>query len=366
MVAEVTELIRLRLLHARPALAEVAGQRLQRRADLLIDRQPVERRQDRHPVVREASMARRAHRQVPPGLLARLRAGEEAENEGQIGRATRQRPQYAEASGRIRARRAGEVTAPGDGRLAGAVTVDATEGGGHTDRPGHVAAEFQRRQPGGDRGGTAAGAATRRSPVIPGIDGTAEDRVARLPVAGPGWHVRLAHDHRARRTDAGDDRRIRRRAPPGERRDTGGTAQAGDVDRILDRQRQTQERAIIAARPRGIGGSRGRARGIVVGGDNGVEGRVVALDLVQVQVEQLNCGDLARAESMEHRGGGRELIESNGGHAGLLRRAASGWWLTERRCAVSGEACIFLAGCDAPRRCSFSHPQSASWPVTAQ
>ncbi len=97
-------------------------------------------------------------------------------------------------------------------------------------------------EPRRERGRGPAGRATRRHAPAVGIVGHAVDGVGRLQVREERRHVRLAEDDGARRAQSRDDLRV----PLGDELrvflQAPGGREAGDVDGLLDRHRQTQQR----------------------------------------------------------------------------------------------------------------------------
>ena len=77
---------------------------------------------------------------------------------------------------------------------------------------------------------------------------------------------------------------------------------------VLDRQRDAQQRAIIACGDGMIGGFGVRERAFRRQGDKGVDGRLKLLDALQIGLRQFDGGDFARAQFGE-RFGDRQMGE---------------------------------------------------------
>jgi hypothetical protein len=92
VVVKVTETTRLCPPHMNAKAAEARGEPAQCRVDLVVEREPVQGRQDRHPVVRQPLVARRRDAQLPRDLLPSSRPGEDVEGNSKIVGATRSGP----------------------------------------------------------------------------------------------------------------------------------------------------------------------------------------------------------------------------------------------------------------------------------
>ena len=108
--------------------------------------------------------------------------------------------------------------------------------------------------------------------------------------------VRAADRDRARGAQALDLRRVDGGDGLGERRDPGRRGRAGDVDVLLDRERDAVQRA--AAPVRRVGRVGGRARLVGQHDDDRVQVAVHRLDALQVRVDDLARGHLAARDQL--------------------------------------------------------------------
>ena len=144
----------------------------------------------------------------------------------------------------------------------------------------------------GRQGRRAPAAASARGVAgVPGIVGAPMNRVVRLPVRERGRHVRLPEQDRTGRARTGSGGRIVRRH---EALPLGNAARGGeprDVDRLLQGDRQAEERAGLAARRGEVGGLGLGAGALEVPDDDGVQRAVIPLDPADVEVRQLARAD---------------------------------------------------------------------------
>jgi hypothetical protein len=135
-------------------------------------------------------------------------------------------------------------------------------------------------------------------------------------------HVGLAEHDGARTAQLPDDRRVLFRHEPLQRGGPGGVGQAGDMDVVLDHDRDAVQRALPLARLRGgVGRARGPDRARLVQGDERVE-RLARLRLLDERARELLAGDLAPADLRRRFRGGER--------GGTLRRRAGSKRTRER------------------------------------
>ena len=104
-----------------------------------------------------------------------------------------------------------------------------------------------------------------------------DEQVVRLEGARALGCVRLRDDHRARGAQARDDRGVAERPVAGRASEPAAVRQPGDVEDVLDGQREAEQDGVIARRAAGVGRV-GCCEGIVVAplGDRVERGRVAA------------------------------------------------------------------------------------------
>ena len=127
-----------------------------------------------------------------------VRAGDDVEQQRQVGGRARHRPDHREVA--VERQRRGTGGGIGRARAQAVrrlVRVDAADMRRHTQRAADVRAERQRAEAGRERRRRTARRAARRAVEVPRIVGDAVDRVVALPVAQHQRHVGLAEDHGA-------------------------------------------------------------------------------------------------------------------------------------------------------------------------
>ena len=147
-------------------------------------------------------------------------------------------------------------------------------------RAADVGAEFERHIPGRQRRSAAARRAARAAPEIPRVVRRAVDVIVALPVGETDRHVGFADDHRTGCLQPLDRQRVGGRTPVAAFRISPGRRQAGDIELLLDRHRDTEQRPTrgVAAAQFQVG-CRGRvARPLEIAHDNRVDLRVERLD----------------------------------------------------------------------------------------
>jgi hypothetical protein len=160
------------------------------------------------------------------------------------------------------------------------------------DAAPRVAAEAERRGARGQGGRLASAAAGWGAVAIVRVAGRSIDRIVGHDAAAAGRTVGLAEQDRPGPTHAGDDDRITfgdvRRAL----HQTRGGDDAGDVEDVLDRERDAVERpAALAPRQRGIGRIRLRAGALVDALHDGVDRGVDLVDPLQIGGDDLGRRD---------------------------------------------------------------------------
>jgi hypothetical protein len=95
--------------------------------------------------------------------------------------------------------------------------------------------------------------------------------------------------------------------------------ETGDVDRLLERDRQPEERCPFSTGGGLVGGSRSLAGAVEVPHDHDVETPIVSLDPTDVEIGQLTRRHFAGAERVEQLGSACERI--NGRHGSSLSDA---------------------------------------------
>src|SRR6516162_1937709 len=116
-----------------------------------------------------------------------------------------------------------------------------------TQRTADVRAEFERHKAGGKGRRRTARRAARAAREIPWIVGRTVDFVIALPVAEVYRHVGFTEDDRTRRLEPLHRQCIGIWLPTLEFREAPGGRQARDVELLLDRHRQTEQRPPLTA-----------------------------------------------------------------------------------------------------------------------
>jgi hypothetical protein len=173
-----------------------------------------------------------------------------------------------------------------NGRFAGPVPVDATEGSGDADRTGDIEALRQRRESCSDRHRSPTGASTGGATQIPGVVGPPKEGIIGLSVPGIGRHVGLAEQDPTGGQEPPRKPRVLHRNDLGACGKARRGAQSGHLDTVLDRQRQAVERPKrLAPAMSGLGLGCAPARLLVIGDHNRVELLIVARDTRQVELD---------------------------------------------------------------------------------
>ena len=176
-------------------------------------------------------------------------------------------------------RRPGNVAAAGHHAPGGLQPEDPVVVRGVADRAANVAAQLQRREPGGDRGSRAARGPARGAGEVPRVAGESVDVVERLEVAGVQRGVGLAEDDCPRRLQPADRQRIGRGHIFPELGSAGGGDQALGLPHVLDRHRQPVQRpGGLAAGCRRVGSVRSGPGPVGIQRHDGVEAGVALLD----------------------------------------------------------------------------------------
>ena len=145
-----------------------------------------------------------------------------------------------------------------------------------------------------------------------------EERVARLDVEHRLREVRAPEDDRARLAQRGDHRRVALGDPSAPRRDAERRRPAGDVEALLDRDRDAVERATrLAPRAARVGRLGLRLRLLPEDLRERVDAALDGVDAVEVRAEDLARGHFASREHRGERRGG-ELPELHRGDQSTL------------------------------------------------
>ena len=195
------------------------------------------------------------------------------------------------------------------------VGIDPAEVGWIADRAADVGPALERREPGCERRGGAAGRSARGAGRVPGVVRRAEEVARGLEVGEHHRHVALPEEVSARRTEARDDGRVGGGDVLGEGRYSPSRGQSRDVVSLLDRHRDAVERADdVATRERRVRSRRGVERAIEVAHHDRVDLPVEALDAVDEVSGHLERADLLRADpasdldgALEGEGSARKL-----------------------------------------------------------
>ena len=188
-----------------------------------------------------------------------------------------------------------------DQRLGRLVREYATIVRGRAQRAADIGAELQRHVAGRQRRRRAAGRAARRAAEIPGVVRGAVDLVEALPVRKRDRHVGLAQHDGACRLGARHDQRILRRPPVLAARKAPGCRQARDVEGLLDRHGDAEQRPALAGGQRLVGLRRRRPRPLEIAHDHGVDAPVQGLDARNGVIGQLHGRDLPRRQGRNER-----------------------------------------------------------------
>src|SRR5579871_3309574 len=133
--------------------------------------------------------------------------------------------------------------------------------------------------------------------------------------------VGLAEDDRTRGFEARDAGRVPGGRPALERLKPPGGRKAGDVMAVLDRHRDADQGARLAAGDAGVGAPRLLQRPVEIAHDNGVDWPVARLDRADRLLAELDRGDLPPSHRRRERAGARRgVVDRLGQHGGVLRR----------------------------------------------
>ena len=181
---------------------------------------------------------------------------------------------------------------------------DAAEMRRRPQRAADIRAEFQRHEAGGERRRRAARRPARGAVEVPGIFCGAVNIVITLPISDPHRQIGLADHDGAGGFEPLHGERVEVGLPILELRIAIGGRQTGDVELFLDRHRQAEQRAALAARQRRVGGIGRGPRAVEIAHDDGVDLRVERLDAGNRGVEQLAGGNLPVGERLRQLAGG--------------------------------------------------------------
>ncbi len=187
---------------------------------------------------------------------------------------------------------------------------------GDADRAAAVGAERRRAQPGRDRRRGAAAGPARGALQVPRVARDPERRRLGERHDHHLGHVGLAEDHGAGAAQPPHDLGVRRRRLVADRAGAHRRGLPLDVGVVLDRQRDAEQRARVAAAPARVGLGGLGERHLVRHHPEGVEHRVVRGDPVEEQLGELAGADLAAVEHGGVRGESGECDIGHGGRGG--------------------------------------------------
>ena len=216
-----------------PSASSVARRRLEHGRHLGVDRQAAQVAAPGDPQPASGrSQVRDGERLRDRERIARVRAGERREQQRDVARRARDRPEHRQ--------RVPRVARPGvrDPAGGGAQADEVAERGGVADARAEVGPVGERHHPGRDGGRRAAAGAAGRAREVVRVARRAEDRVEGLRARAELGRVRLADHDRARRAQALDDQRVVLRDVLGEQRRAVRRPHPGRVLEVLDRDRQ--------------------------------------------------------------------------------------------------------------------------------
>ena len=165
-------------------------------------------------------------------------------------------------------------------------------------RAADIRPELQRHEAGGKRRRGAARRPAGAAAEIPGVVGGAEDVVVALPVGQVQRHVGFAEDHGAGILQALHGKGVSGGVPAPELPIAPAGRQADDIELLLDRHRQAEQRPALALRQGGVGGRGGFARPLEIAHDDGVDLRVDPLDAGNRGIDELARRDLLAGERL--------------------------------------------------------------------
>ena len=233
----------------------------------------------------------RRHRRIPG-------AGQHLEREPQVGHRPRERSRLvsdALVAGQDELVEGSERAEPAGGRLE---RVDAAAVRRQPDAAPGIGADAERREAGGDGRRLAAARAARGPVVVPGVVAAAVERVVGLVEPDQLRDVGLAEHDRAGLAQPTHEGRVGGRRGTGETRDAARRRQAGDVERLLQRDRNAVQRPGVLApseRPVGVLGLGCRLLEAV--DDDGVERRVQPFGPREVRGDHLGARERARSDA---------------------------------------------------------------------
>jgi hypothetical protein len=195
------------------------------------------------------------------------------------------------------------------------VAVDAAVVRGIADRRADVTAVLEAGEARGERGRGAAGGSAWNALHIPWVVRRPADGIEGLPVGEHSRDFRLAENDGARGKKAVDDNGVCGRARLAQRLESPRGRQPGDVEGLLDRHRDAVQRSPErAVRERAVRGASASPRPVAVEHHDRIERRVVTCDALEVEIEQLECADLACADR-----GGKRACGAEGQCGGHVR-----------------------------------------------
>ncbi len=295
---------RMRLFDLRARVGDPIGCTREQRDAFALDaaRGIVEPRADAK--VGERCAGRRGQLETPRVLPLRFRAREHTEQQVQVVSRARDRTEHVDVGIGGAAADVIEIAALGHNAEARLQSVHAARVCRHAYRTADVGAELEARESAGDRGRRATRRTARRPVERPRVVRRAEHLVVALQVARPARQVRLGEHDRAGALQPRDRGRVGRRHVIGELDRAASRADALGLDRILDRDRQSVQRAEhLAACCLFVGFRRRSARPLDVERRDRVDRPAQSSDAIEVEVEQFAARQLLRANRLRQADG---------------------------------------------------------------
>ena len=296
------------------AAREAAGQSLERRPHRGRGRHQRVAVDHQHAMARQLLVPRRPQREPVADAGGQfVGAGDDVEQQRQVTCGARHRSDDDEVVVARQRRRAGRcMAAAGHQPERRLERHDAGEVRRHAQRAADVGTELQGHEARRQRGRRAARRAARRALEVPRVARDAVDRVVALPVVEHDRHVGLAEQDGTGPSGTRDDQRVVVGLEVLGLRDAPGGRQAGHVERLLHRHRHAEQRPLVAARQRRVGGPGGLSRTLEVAHDDGIDRGVAALDARDQVIGEFErrepppaqaLGELSRREVLERPGG---------------------------------------------------------------
>lgn len=200
------------------------------------------------------------------------------------------------------------------------VRVDTAEVRGGAQRTGEVGAHGERAEPGRQGRRRSAGGPARRAFAVPRVVGGAVDLVEALQILQTQRDIGLAEHHRACGLEPRHLHRVLGRCEVPVLRHAPGRGHPGHVVALLDRDRNTQQRPILAPAERLVGMTRRRPGSIEVGHADRVDLPVVPLDPGDRRLGQFRRGHLTSAQRGRQLFGRPQVLIHGSDANGMPRR----------------------------------------------